>query len=283
HRDGLVVFEADLGAGKRHPVLLEGAVLEDLAVAHRHDRVDALAEVALPDPYARLAFPGRHQPLADGEGTHRRREVPAVAAVVDQGLLDRHRAERVVHVAVVSMRRRDQHDLARAGGGAPHAVGVPAIRIRAADDPQQQGIALRARPWQVALVEEHAFAGPAPHVHRRDAPLLHLSSLPMLRSIFVHIPRSRSTSSTLRRVREKSRRSRGISFFGCSGSRKPMRTRARSKWAYIASTCAPVAGSPSGVPGARRGALSHCPPSGARASLMTKAITWTACARFSDR
>src|SRR5690606_8805256 len=123
-------------------------------------------------------------------------------------------AEGVVDIAIVAPGGRDEHDLARARGRTAHAVDMPAIRIGAADHPGQQRIPLAGGPWQVALMEEHALAGASPHVDGGDPLLLHLSSLPILRSIFVQMPRSRSTSSTPSRVRPNKRRRRGMSFLG---------------------------------------------------------------------
>ncbi len=171
---GCRVKELQLHFGRResHAVQLEVAGFLDLTVGDRHVGDDALADIGLPDAHHRHAVLRNarrvHQAAADGEGAHCRREVAAVAAPVDKGLVDGHLAEQVVDVVVGLDAPGQDHRLAGAGRGAAHAVDLLVIGIGAADHPQQQGVTGCARQLgrlgQVLQVEEHALAGAATHV-----------------------------------------------------------------------------------------------------------------------
>ena len=140
---------------------------------------DGLADIGLPDSHhggavARDAVQV-DQAAFDGEGAHRRAEVAAVAAPVDEGAVDRDLAEQVVDVVVGALAAVQDDRLAGAGGGAAHAVDLLAVRIGAADHAQQQRIARRSRRlgrgWQVLQAEEHALAGAPAHVGGADLEL----------------------------------------------------------------------------------------------------------------
>ena len=67
------------------------------------------------------------------------------------------------------------HGLAGARGGPTHAVDLLVVRVGAANHPQQQGVACRARHMgrcgQILETEEHALAGAATHVSGGDSDL----------------------------------------------------------------------------------------------------------------
>jgi hypothetical protein len=85
------------------------------------------------------------------------------------GRIDRYLAEAIVDVASGALRLRQDHDLAGAGRGATHAVGVLAVTIGAADDAQQEPVARRGIRRQIGE-EEHALTGRS--WARKNTPLL---------------------------------------------------------------------------------------------------------------
>ncbi|MNC41305.1 hypothetical protein D3C75_900640 [compost metagenome] len=133
---------------------------------------DGLANVGLPHANHGYAVmrdtAGVHQAVADRERTDRRRQVAAVAAPVNEGLVDGHLTEQVIDVVIGLGAFRQDHGFAGAGGRAAHAVDLFVVRVGAADHAQQQRVAGRARDLrrfrQVLETEEHAFAGAAAHV-----------------------------------------------------------------------------------------------------------------------
>ena len=137
---------------------------------------DGFLDIDLPDAHHGNAVFGNpvcgDQPVVDGKRAYRRGQVAAVAAPVDERLVDGHLAEQVIHVVVCTVALGQNHRLAGTRGGAAHAVGVFAIGVRAADDPQQQLVAGFAghlgHVWQIGEAEENAFAGAATHVSGRD-------------------------------------------------------------------------------------------------------------------
>ncbi|MOA23093.1 hypothetical protein D3C78_1436950 [compost metagenome] len=74
---------------------------------------------------------------------------------------------------------REDHGLAGAGGRATHTINLLAVRVGAADYPQQQCVTGRARHLralrQVLEAEEHAFAGAATDVGGGDFDLGYVS------------------------------------------------------------------------------------------------------------
>ena len=98
---------------------------------------------------------GSTRPLLIANGPGGRREVAAVAAPVDERLVDRDLAEQVVDVVIRLRAPRHDHALARARRRAAHAVDLLAVRVGAADHAQQQRVARRARHLRGAR------AGPA--------------------------------------------------------------------------------------------------------------------------
>jgi len=118
---------------------------------------------------------GVDEAVGDGVGADRRRQVAAVAAPVDEGLVDRDLAEQVVDVVVRAGALRHDHGLAGARGGAAHAVDLLAVGVGAADHAHQQLVARFARHLrrfrQVLQAEEHALAGAAAHVGGGDLDL----------------------------------------------------------------------------------------------------------------
>ena len=165
-------FELHFGRREGHAVEFEVAGFLHFAVGDRHVRDDGLADVGLPDAHHGDAVvrdaAGVDQAVADGERTDRRGQVAAVAAPVDERLVDRHLAEQVVDVVIGLDALRQDHGLAGAGRRAAHAVDLLAVRVGAADHAQQQRVAGRAgnlrRFGQILQAEEHALAGAATHV-----------------------------------------------------------------------------------------------------------------------
>lgn len=166
-------------AGKVTPSSFEVAGFLDLAAAHRHVGDDGLADIGLPDAHladAVFRYPRRiHQPGVQGEGAGPGGEVAAVAAPVDEGLVDGDLAVEVVDVMARLAALREDHALAGAGGGAAHPVDVRGIGVGTADHPHEQPIArLAGDPAgfrQVFQAEEHALAGAAAQVGGGDADL----------------------------------------------------------------------------------------------------------------
>ena len=140
---------------------------------------DGLANIHLPDTHdcrtvVRNAT-GVDQPAHDRERPNRRGEVPAVAAPVHEGLVDRHLPEQVIHIMFRRVAAGKYDGLAGARGGATHSVGMLAVRVGAADYPQQQGVTHRAgdpgRLRKILQAEKHAFAGATAHVDCRNPDL----------------------------------------------------------------------------------------------------------------
>ena len=133
---------------------------------------DGLVDIGLPDAHhahAVLRNPRRiDQPGMDGEGASGGGQVAAVAAPVDEGLVDGDLAVKVVDVVVRLAAFRQDHALGGRRGGAAHAVDMRAVRIRATNHPHKQLVAGSARDLaalrQVLQAEEHALAGTATHV-----------------------------------------------------------------------------------------------------------------------
>ncbi len=83
-----------------------------------------------------------HQPGVDRERAHTRRDVAAVARIVDHAAVDLDLGERVVEVGVGRGRAADDGDLRREQIGAAQAVDLH--HVRRAHDAHQQRIAFRA-------------------------------------------------------------------------------------------------------------------------------------------
>jgi len=169
---GVHEFELHFGGRERHAVEFEVARFLHGAVGHRHVRDDRLADVRLPDAHDRNAVV-RHavridEAAADCKRPHGRRQIAAIAAPVDERLVDRHLSEEIVDIMIRPAALRDDHRLAGARRRAAHAVDLLAIRIGAADHAHQQCVARRAGRLrgfgQVLQAKEHAFAGAAAHV-----------------------------------------------------------------------------------------------------------------------
>jgi hypothetical protein len=182
-RCGIQKLQLHLGGRKSHPIELEITGLLDLAGGDRYMGDDGPGDVDLPDTHGGDAVPGNarrvDQALADREGPDRRRQVAAIAAPVDERRVDGHLAELVVDIVPGLLAAREDHRLAGAGGRAAHAIDLLGIGVRAADHPQQQGIASRARTLcrrgQIVELEENALAGPASHIRGGDTELRWLS------------------------------------------------------------------------------------------------------------
>ena len=89
---GIKELQHDLRRREGHAVQFEVAGFLHLTVAHRHMREDGLADVGLPDPH-RAAAVVRHprridQAIGNRERPHRRTQVAAVAAPVDERAVD---------------------------------------------------------------------------------------------------------------------------------------------------------------------------------------------------
>ncbi len=103
-----------------------------------------------------------HQPLIDGETTHRRREVPAIARIVDQCLLHGGLREQVIHIDALALGPAHHHGLRERGDAAAHAVQLPPVGIARADGRTQERIAVLG---QILPPEEQPLRGAAPHEH----------------------------------------------------------------------------------------------------------------------
>ncbi|MNN43237.1 hypothetical protein D3C81_1574630 [compost metagenome] len=103
---GRRIKELQLHLGRRegHTVEFEVAGFLHFALGNRHMSDDGLADVGLPDTHGgnAIARDARRldQATADGERTDSSRQVAAVAAPVDEGLVDGHLAEQVVDVVL---------------------------------------------------------------------------------------------------------------------------------------------------------------------------------------
>src|SRR5690606_27342329 len=97
-------FHENFRSGKGDAVELEVTGFLDIAIGDRYVGDDGFLNVALPDAHYRPAIFGNaigiDETVADGKGTHRSGEVPAVAAPVDEGLVDGYLPEEVVHVMI---------------------------------------------------------------------------------------------------------------------------------------------------------------------------------------
>ncbi len=172
-------LQLHFGGREGHAVQFEVAGFLHRAVGDRYVGDDGLADIGLPDPHHGHAVAGHagrvDQARADGEGTHRRRQVAAVAAPVDERFVDGDLAEQVVHVMLGAAAFGQDHGFAGARRGAAHAVDLLVIGIGAADHPQQQGIACGPRDLrrlgQVLDAEKHTLAGAATHVGGGDLDL----------------------------------------------------------------------------------------------------------------
>src|SRR5690606_25889667 len=125
---GVHEFDLDFCGGEGHAVQFEIPGFLDGSVGHGNLCHDGLADVGLPDvdrgdAVGRHAF-GRNQAHGNGAGPHGRRQVAAVAAPVDEGLVDGDLPEEVIHVVVGAVAAGKNHHFAGARGGAAHAVGV---------------------------------------------------------------------------------------------------------------------------------------------------------------
>jgi hypothetical protein len=113
------------------------------------------------------------------ERPHRRRQVAAVAAPVDEGGIDRNLPVQVIHVVIGLRTLRDDHALAGARRRPAHAVGVLRIRIGTADDAHQQRIARRTghlrSDGQILQPEEHALRRATAHVGGGNSQLRRMS------------------------------------------------------------------------------------------------------------
>ncbi len=74
----------------------------------------------------------------DGEGPDRRRQVAAIAAPVDKGLVDGDLAKQVVHIVIRLGGRCQDDGFTGTGRGSPHTVDLFLVWVRAADDPKQE-------------------------------------------------------------------------------------------------------------------------------------------------
>jgi hypothetical protein len=169
-------FQLHFGGGKRHAIEFEAACFLDLTVRHRHVRHDGLADVGLPDAHDSRARVGQARRIDHAAGNrkrpHRRRQVAAVAAPVDERLVDGDLPEQVIDIDAGPCGRRQDHGLAGGRRGAAHAVDLLAVRVGTADHAQQQPVTRRTGNLrglrEVLQAEEHAFAGAATHVGGGD-------------------------------------------------------------------------------------------------------------------
>ncbi len=144
---------------------------------------DGLLDVGLPDAHHTGAvFRDTcriDQPRVDGEGACAGGQVAAVAAPVDEVLVDGDLAVEVIHVVIGLAALRQDHALAGAGSGAAHAVDMGGIGIGTADYAHEQLVTRLTRylAWlrQVLQAKEHALAGAAAHVGSGNLDLGYMS------------------------------------------------------------------------------------------------------------
>src|SRR5690606_73033 len=131
-------FQHDLRRREGHPVQLEVAGFLHLAVGNRHVGDDGFLDVGLPDTHHAGAVLGNARRIdqsgVDGESAGGGGQVAAVAAPVDEGLVDGDLPVEVIHVVIGLAALRQDHALAGAGGGAAHAVDVRGAAVGTADD-----------------------------------------------------------------------------------------------------------------------------------------------------
>ena len=139
-------------------------------------RDDGLANIGLPDAhhgdtivrYTR----GIDQTITDGKRTDRRRQVAAVTAPVNEGLINRDLTKQIINIVIRLAAFGQDSGLTGAGGRTTHAINLFAIWVGAADDTHQQLVTRRAGllRWlgQVLQAKENAFAGAATQVGGGD-------------------------------------------------------------------------------------------------------------------
>ncbi|RMN06389.1 hypothetical protein ALQ67_200067 [Pseudomonas savastanoi pv. glycinea] len=172
-------LQRHLRGRKGHAVQFEIAGFLYLAVADGHMGDDGLADIGLPDTHDDDAVL-RHttsieQTTGDSKRADGRRQVAAIAAPVDERLVDGYLAEQVIDIVVGLGAARHNDRFAGTGRRPAHAVDLLFIGVRAADDSQQQRIPRRSRNLcsfgQVRQPEKHTLAGATTHVGGGDADL----------------------------------------------------------------------------------------------------------------
>jgi hypothetical protein len=164
---GIEEVHGDLGGGEGDSIELEIPRFLHGAIGHGHLVQEAFFNIRLPNAHFAGAVSGHpgwvHEPFGDGKGPHGRGQVAAVAGPVDEGGIDGHLAEEVVHIVPRAIALAYEHHLRGAGGGAAHAVRVLSVGVGAADHPKAQRVPGGPRHLglgrKVGDIEEHALRG----------------------------------------------------------------------------------------------------------------------------
>lgn len=97
-------FQLDFGAGEGDAIKLKVAQLLLLASIHGNMGSDFFTDIGLPDADRSHTVAGHtQQTLTDGKGAHGSAQVAAVAAPVDDGLLNGHSAKQVVNIVNITV------------------------------------------------------------------------------------------------------------------------------------------------------------------------------------
>jgi hypothetical protein len=114
----------------------------------------------------------RDQAAFDGKGTDAGQDVPAILAIGDDCLIDRHLEEEIIDVDPGPLRARHQRDFARERIRAPHSVDL--AWIGRAHRAEQESVSFRLILRELVCEEEAAFRSAAAHPHAADAFLRHI-------------------------------------------------------------------------------------------------------------
>ena len=115
---------------------------------------DGLGNIGLPDAHCTdaIARNARHidEIIADRKRSDRRRQIAAVTAPVDEGLVDGDLAEQIIDVVIGFVALGQNDGFAGAGSRSAHAIDLLAIGVRAANHAQQKIVARGA--WLLAAL-----------------------------------------------------------------------------------------------------------------------------------
>lgn len=156
---GVHKLQLDGGSGARDTGNVEVALIGHLALGGLHHGLDDFIGVCVVDTNGSLAVLGLHQALFNGKGAHAGGDVAAVALVADQGLVHGNLCEGVVHIGVRPGGLPDDGDLGGHGLGAAQAVDL--LAVRAAHEPEQDGLPGALIFGKIGLENVDALAGAA--------------------------------------------------------------------------------------------------------------------------
>ena len=153
-----------------HAVNGEVAVHGGMAVDHGDRDLEDLLGIRVPHAHLGGRLDGFHHALVDSERRYACGDVAAQARILDERTVDDHLAERVRDIGVVAVAL--PHDGQLAGEDVRTAQTVDLTRIGAAEDAQDQLVALFARRRQVGFVQVNALGCARAHDDGRHAQLL---------------------------------------------------------------------------------------------------------------